>query len=208
MKWDNCVVYRANGDGEELGFKIVDWELADIGDRRWDVGAILQAYLSFWIMSIPVNSEMSPAQFVELAQYPLEDMQPAIRAFWKAYLETLQLEGPEAAQLLETCVQYGAARMIQTAYEYMQFSPQITPSALYLLQVSLNILKSPKEAINPPVFNLREFHGRHIPCRLKSFARLSSFADGFSLREVFRRVTPRIRPGRCLRRLRSRSSLN
>lgn len=147
MKWDNCVVYRANGDGKELGFKIVDWELADIGDRRWDVGAILQAYLSFWIMSIPVNSEMSPAQFVELAQYPLEDMQPAIRAFWKAYLETLQLEGPEGAELLETCVQYGAARMIQTAYEYMQFSPQITPSALYLLQVSLNILKSPKEAI-------------------------------------------------------------
>lgn len=148
MKWDNCVVYRTNGDSEDLGLKIVDWELADIGDSRWDVGAIFQAYLSCWIMSIPANPEMSATQFVEMAQYPLEDMQPAIRAFWKAYLETLQVEGAQAGELLETCVQYGAARMIQTAYEYMQYSPHITASALYLLQVSLNILKSPNEAIN------------------------------------------------------------
>jgi hypothetical protein len=148
LKWDNCVVYRTNGNGEDLGFKIVDWELADFGDSRWDVGAILQAYLCFWIMSIPANSEMSPAQFVEMAQYPLEDMQPAIGAFWKAYLETLQVEGPKAEELLQTCVKYGAARMIQTAYEYMQYSPQITASALYLLQVSLNILKRPNEAIS------------------------------------------------------------
>jgi hypothetical protein len=148
MKWDNCVVYRKNGDPENSGFKIVDWELADIGDSRWDVGSIIQAYLCFWIMSIPENSEMSPVQFVELAQYPLEHMQPAIRAFWTAYLGTLQVDGTKAQELLEKCVQYGAARMIQTAYEYMQYLPHITVSALYLLQVSLNILKSPKEAID------------------------------------------------------------
>jgi Phosphotransferase enzyme family len=148
MKWDNCVVFKTNVDGDDLGFKIVDWELADIGDSRWDVGAILQAYLAFWIMSIPVNSEMSPAQFIEMAQYPLEDMQPAIGAFWKTYLKTLQIEDKDANELLETCVKYGASRMIQTAYEYMQYSPQITSSALYLLQVSLNILRNPKEAIN------------------------------------------------------------
>jgi hypothetical protein len=148
MKWDNCVVYRVEGQTEKTGFRIVDWELADMGDSRWDVGAIIQAYLTFWIMSIPENSEMSPAQFVELAQYPLEGMQPAIHAFWNAYLETLQVEGPKAQNLLESCVKYGAARMIQTAYEYMQYQPQITVSALYLLQVSLNILKSPKEAID------------------------------------------------------------
>jgi thiamine kinase-like enzyme len=148
MKWDNCVVYKKNGDGDDLSFKIVDWELADIGDSRWDVGSILQAYLSFWIMSVPENSEMTPAEVVELAQYPLENMQPAIRAFWGSYLETLQVDGAKAQELLESCVKYGAARMIQTAYEYMQYSPHITVNALYLLQVSLNMLKSPKEAIS------------------------------------------------------------
>ena len=51
-------------------------------------------------------------------------------------------------ELLESCVNFAAARMIQTAYEYMQYSAQISASALYLLQVSLNTLKSPKEAIS------------------------------------------------------------
>lgn len=148
MKWDNCVVYVKDGNSEDLSFKIVDWELADIGDGRWDVGAILQAYLSFWIMSIPATVEASPTQLPDLAQYRLEKMQPAIRAFWEAYRETLQVEGAKASELLESCVKYGAARMVQTAYEYMQYSPNITASALYLLQVSLNILKSPREAIN------------------------------------------------------------
>ena len=148
MKWDNLVVSVAEENGKGESVKIVDWELADIGDARWDVGAILQSYLSFWILSIPPNAEANAEQLERLAQYPLEPMQPAIRAFWKTYIATRQIGNEEGRQLLESCVKFGAARMIQTAYEYMQYSPQISASALYLLQVSLNTLKSPKEAIS------------------------------------------------------------
>ncbi len=56
------------------------------------------------------------------------------------------LGAEEAREALERSVVYAAARMIQTAYEYMFYAPQITTSALYLLQLSLNILKSPREA--------------------------------------------------------------
>src|SRR5258708_825360 len=58
-----------------------------------------------------------------------------------------RVDSADAADLLESCVRYAAARMIQTAYEYMQYSSQISANALYLLQVSLNTLKDPKEAI-------------------------------------------------------------
>jgi hypothetical protein len=37
--------------------------------------------------------------------------------------------------------------MIQTAYETMQYAPQISPNALGLLQVSFNVLKDPKQAV-------------------------------------------------------------
>ena len=37
--------------------------------------------------------------------------------------------------------------MIQTAYESMQYSPQIMSNALCLLQVSFNILRDPQEAV-------------------------------------------------------------
>ncbi len=148
MKWDNCIIYAKPEESDELNLKIVDWELADLGDACWDVGAIFQAYLSFWILSMQMLGDTSPAQLVDMAQYPLEKMQPAIQTFWKTYVHTMQMDDTVSREWLERSVKYGAARMIQTAYECLSFSPQITANALCLLQVSLNILKSPQEAIS------------------------------------------------------------
>jgi hypothetical protein len=146
MKWENCVVSPI-GDGAP-GVKVVDWELADLGDACWDVGAVFQAYLSSWVLSLPATGDAPPSQLVEQAAFPLEAMQPAIRAFWRSYVVTLGRNGRGQGELLERCVRYGAARMIQTAFEYMNYSPQITASALRLLQLSLNVLTNPGEAVS------------------------------------------------------------
>ena len=145
IKWENCVLYK-NGDGEPK-IKIVDWELADIGDACWDAGAIFQSYITCWIMSIPITAGVAPSQLLDQAKYPIDDMQPAIKAFWQAYTEALEADGKTQRELLKRSVRYGAARMIQTVYEHMSPSPQITPNAVCLLQVSLNILQNPAEAI-------------------------------------------------------------
>lgn len=148
MKWDNCIAYPIPSQNKELYLKIVDWEMADFGDACWDVGAIFQAYLSFWIMSMPIGDDALPAQLVETTLYPLEKMQPSMLAFWKAYVAMMQMTNTVSQTWLERSVKYAAARMIQTAYEYMASSPQMSVKALYLLQVSLNILKSPQHAIS------------------------------------------------------------
>jgi hypothetical protein len=145
IKFENCMV--ATGPEGEVSIKVVDWEIADIGDPYWDVGAVFQSYLSFWIFSVPVTTQMPISEALELAHYPLENMQPAMQAFWKSYLETREVAGKEAGPLLRRCVQYGAARMLQTAYEYMNFASQISMNTICLLQVSLNILEGPDEAI-------------------------------------------------------------
>jgi len=147
VKWDNFVVEPANGDGE-LRLKIVDWELADWGDPCWDVGAIFQAYLSFWIFSMPAGADAEPSELVTRAQYPLEAMQPAIREFWRTYLEESRMEARSVQELLERSVMCGAARMIQTAYEAMSYSTGISASIVCLLQLSLNVLTQPQEAIH------------------------------------------------------------
>jgi hypothetical protein len=164
IKWDNLHVTLDRDGAEEGGeakaegaaaqkqpegkmnLRLVDWELADFGDACWDAGAVFQSYLSFWVFSMPAAAGIPAEQLVSGAQFPVEKMQPAIRAFWKTYVETRGLNNEEARDALERSVSYGAARMIQTAYEYMFHAPQITTSALYLLQLSLNILKSPREA--------------------------------------------------------------
>jgi hypothetical protein len=62
-------------------------------------------------------------------------------------VDARELDRRAAAALLTLSMKFGAARMIQTAYEYMQYSPQISPNALCLLQVSFNILKTPSQAV-------------------------------------------------------------
>lgn len=141
MKWENCLLRHANDRPE---FRIIDWETADIGDAAWDTGAIFQAYLTFWIMSIPVDGSGSLSQLLDQARYPIEAMQPAIAAFWQSYAAALH--PLERQQHLLRATNYAAVRMCQTAYEYMAHSPQITLNGLGLLQVSMNMLEDPLAA--------------------------------------------------------------
>lgn len=146
MRWENCILFR-DATASELNFKIVDWELADIGDTCWDVGAMIQTFISAWIMSVPVDSESLPASPGDRAKKALHGMPPAIRSFWKSYVAARRIDAPESSELSERSVRYGAARMVQAAYEYMQFSPQVSPNALHLLGVSSHILLNPDAAV-------------------------------------------------------------
>ena len=144
IKWDNCVlVPSANG---KVSLKLVDWELADWGDPCWDVAAIFSAFLVFWIQSLPLVPGGDIAQAMAQAKFPIEQMQPAIRAFWHAYSAEMQFSVEAARKLLHRSVLLCGARTIQTAYEYVQSSPQLNAITFLILQASLNILTNPSEA--------------------------------------------------------------
>jgi hypothetical protein len=146
MKFENCVVcYPAGRDAEPV-LKVIDWEIADIGEPSWDVGGILQAFLTFWVFSMPPEVGADPGASAAKAQFPLEKMRPAIRVFWNAYAMTLAVSGQAERELLDSCLSYGAARMLQTVFESMYSFPQLTPNAIVLLQASLNILQEPRAA--------------------------------------------------------------
>jgi hypothetical protein len=143
LRWDNCLMWRSAGHPD---LKIVDWELAGIGDALWDVGSVLGNYLGLWLRSLPITAETDLSHSLQLARYPLERMQPALRAFWRAYVRGSALPAPAAEPQLVRATRYAAARLAQTACEQMQASPQLTGNAVTSLQLSLNILRRPKEA--------------------------------------------------------------
>ena len=148
MKFENCVVTSTNGSKGDVTIKVVDWEIADLGDPRWDVGSMLQSWLTYWIFSMPVDGKVTdPDQLAAQAHYPLERMQPAIRAFWQAYATTMNVSGEQERELLHTCISFGGARMVQTVFESMYQMTQLTPHAIFMLQVSLNILEEPRAAV-------------------------------------------------------------
>jgi len=144
LKWDNVLVFPQS---DRLDFRIVDWELADLGDAAWDVGAVLQSFLTMWILSMPIGSGLPPEHFVAMAAQPIEPMRPVLRAFWRGYASTRLLGDHESRPELERSMRFAAARLVWSAVEQRLYTGRLDAAALAMLQVSLNVLKSPAQAV-------------------------------------------------------------
>lgn len=144
MKWDNVLVFPTPAG---LDFRIVDWEMADCGDAGWDVGAVLQSFLSMWITSMPIASGLPPGAYIGMASQPLEAMRPVLKAFWQSYAATRGFDAARSQGELERCMRFGAARLVWSAIEQRLYVPQLDPTGTALLQVSLNVLKDPARAV-------------------------------------------------------------
>jgi thiamine kinase-like enzyme len=147
IKWDNCIVLAPSRSSRRTTLKIIDWEFAAVGDPLWDVGAVFSNYLSFWLFSIPLTGGDVPGRFLDLARFPLEKMQPALRAFWSAYLRQLEPDTEEADEWLLRAARYAAARLVQTAFGQLQTSVHLAGNLACLLQLSMNIMQRPQEAV-------------------------------------------------------------
>jgi hypothetical protein len=144
MKWDNVLVFPTRA---ELDFRIVDWEMADCGDAAWDVGAVLQSFLSAWIMSMPIGSGLPPEAYIGMASQPLEAMRPVLKGFWQSYGLTRKFSEAQSKSELERSMRFGAARLVWSAIEQRLYVPKLDSAATALLQVSLNVLKDPARAV-------------------------------------------------------------
>lgn len=155
LKWDNCMVTEDPATGE-LGLKILDWESGALGDPAWDVGSIINDHVNAWLQSMPVTNDGPPERAAAMASYPLEQMLPALHAFWRTYADARNLAPAARVEFLDRSVRYGAARLVQSTFEFMQTSPRITTNAVVALQVAQNVLLRPRDALTqllrfPPV---------------------------------------------------------
>jgi aminoglycoside phosphotransferase (APT) family kinase protein len=127
--------------------KLIDWELACVGDPRWDIGSALGNYLSLWLESIPTTAMADLARATALARRPLSSIQPAIRACWKTYSTRRGLASEAAERMLVGTVGFAAARLVQTAYEAAQGSIMLTTTGVLHLQLAFNMLARPEETV-------------------------------------------------------------
>ena len=146
-KWDNCIVLEPSAPEYTRGLRIIDWELAGLGDACWDVGSVLADYLSLWRSSVLLLDDGASEHPSIDVQCRLERMQPAMRAFWRTYVRCMQHEPAVANDLLVRAARFAAVRLLQIAVERAQILPEITSSIVGNVQLSLNILQRPIEAI-------------------------------------------------------------
>lgn len=144
LKWDNVLVVRTSSQPD--GFVVIDWELAGIGDPRWDVGSIFAAFLGLWGGSIPIMRDAPPDHLIELAERPLNTLQPAAQAFWSAYSRSAYPNLWSAHQDVEPIMRYCGARLIQTAVERAQLRSTLAADSVLLLQIAQNVIEHPAAA--------------------------------------------------------------
>jgi hypothetical protein len=146
VKWDNCLMLAAGASGRRTRLALIDWEFADLGDACWDTGSVFAAYLGCWLTSIPVTGTEPAGHHVDLAEHPLDRMQPAMRAFWAAYTAGRGWGPRVAVPALMKSVLYGGARLLQTAYERAQGLARASATVVCLAQLAENVLARPDEA--------------------------------------------------------------
>lgn len=100
MKFDNCLILGEQAP--EPGLKFIDWEMADRGDRAWDLAGVFQCYLLTSLQGA----------------FDLPTLQAACRVFWLAYSEARGFVAAGATRELRAAWRLAAARLFQTAVEY------------------------------------------------------------------------------------------
>lgn len=127
------------------GVFLVDWELATVGDPRWDMATIFSSFLSSWVATMPMAHGVGIDLMTRQARISLATIQGCVRPLWNAYADTRGISRID--RFLEGTVAYCGARLVQTAYEYMQYANRLTANAVYLLQIAANLIKDPRRGL-------------------------------------------------------------
>lgn len=143
IKPANFLINRMALQTGRYDLRLIDWETADIGDPCWDAAAIFQSYLFYWVMYEPLTGQSGQGKY----GFALDVMQPSMRQFWQTYVGLMGWTTDEARANLLRTVGYCALKLIHTCYESIQQAPAMTTHTARMLQLSLNMLRSPDEAI-------------------------------------------------------------
>jgi thiamine kinase-like enzyme len=125
--------------------KLIDWELADIGDPIWDVAGLLYAYLQLWISTDLPEAELK--MYPNFKKILLPQLQPSMDIFWQSYKQQMGWDEQTAAYQLLKAVRYTALRLIHGCFEAAPYTRSLQPSGAKMLQISFNILRAPAGAI-------------------------------------------------------------
>jgi aminoglycoside phosphotransferase (APT) family kinase protein len=142
IRWANIIRLAAAPRGRP-GLCLVDWELGGYADPAWDVGSVLGWLLERWPRSVEVRARSGPQEWAGLAEVPLERIQASALSFWEAYRRDAIHDGG----LLLRAVRYCAVRLLQTVFEGAQHAAELTAAQLLLVQLAVNILARPAEAL-------------------------------------------------------------
>jgi len=145
FKWSNVLV-RRDGAGTPAGVLLLDWEMAQLGDPAWDVGAVLHAFITEAVLEPELAPGTGPDAAARLLGEVAGRVRSAHRDFWNTYRAAARLTDADADALLERLPGQVAARLLKTAFEWSQAEAKPPRRAAAILQLGINMLLTPRAA--------------------------------------------------------------
>jgi hypothetical protein len=153
FKWNNILVQQ-DSTGMPVRMLLLDWEMAQLGDPAWDLGAAFHAFITEAVLGLETTDGTKPEAAAGLLGAVLARLLPAHRDFWSQYLEAARLTEAEARDLLDRLPGHVAARLLKSAFEWSQAEVQMPRRAAAILQLGINMLLRP-DAAREVVLGLR-----------------------------------------------------
>jgi thiamine kinase-like enzyme len=141
IKLDNLLVIVNDTEDESTELKLIDWEMAQYGDRAWDVAGGLQDFIFWWVIMMPEHD--TAAEMIKNARFSFKDLAPSIFSYWDSYSNVIELHPEAKEELLDKAIQFSGFRCLQTAYEIATKFDSIPPIASVLLNLGKSIIKNP-----------------------------------------------------------------
>lgn len=154
IKWINFLATTNNDN--KLTQKLIDWELADIGDPLWDVAGLLQSYISVWVLGFDNNNPYTNELPDYMKPFDMRILQPSAQAFLEEYMKLQQYPDEYHNYFYDKVMRLTAARIIQTSVEGTTYNSRIDANYMRCIQLAFNIMKDPMAALDE-LFNIKLF---------------------------------------------------
>lgn len=145
IKSDNVLITAPAGGEREI--RLVDWELANLGEPLWDAAGFLCMFLQQWIFSLRLDAATQQGSPQTSAYPPLDAVRHNAAAFWSAYLDAMRGALPGSDDATARVGYLTAARLVLLTFELLPSATAISPHATIALQLARYLMADGQNAL-------------------------------------------------------------
>lgn len=124
--------------------KLIDWELAAMGDAAWDAGSIIASLLALWLFSLRSLPGMSVQRLARSAAIPMPRVRAATREFWASYAAARTARA--GSEDRTRAIRYAAARLLHLSWERTIAARAPGAEVICAIQAAANLFDDPDSA--------------------------------------------------------------
>ncbi|GEM_PF-1751602 len=144
IRWDNVLITEGGGRGGNMNFRLIDWEMAYVGDPAWDVACYLGEYLRLWFMSTLGRQVTSVAEVESKAKFKLADTHESIAAFLDSYSRKSEIAAGKRPNLVPRLHAYLPYVVLLICYESLQRQAQFPPVCKVAIEMARDAIEDPQ----------------------------------------------------------------